>query len=74
MKQHGILVVQIYPGYVQTNISANAMTGAGDKFGKTDYNIANGIRIEYCCNQIMKAISRKRTELIVGGIDVNLLT
>lgn len=73
MKQHGIQVVQIYPGYVRTNISNNAMTGTGEKFGKIDSNIANGMRVEDCCEQIMKAIVLKRTEVIIGGLQFQIL-
>jgi NAD(P)-dependent dehydrogenase (short-subunit alcohol dehydrogenase family) len=29
VKKHGINVTQIYPAYVQTNISKNAATGSG---------------------------------------------
>ena len=29
VKQHGVQVVQVYPGYVRTNISNNAVTGDG---------------------------------------------
>ena len=42
VKHLGIKVIQVYPGYVKTNISLNAMTGKGDKFGKVDSNINKG--------------------------------
>jgi hypothetical protein len=32
------------PGYIKTNISINALaSGAGEKFGKTDTNIDEGM-------------------------------
>jgi len=34
VKPHGIHVCNIYPNYIQTNISKNAMLGTGEKFGK----------------------------------------
>ena len=41
---YGIRVCNIMPGYIQTNISKNAMgAGAGEKFGKTDTNIESGM-------------------------------
>ena len=48
VKQYGIDVIQIYPGYVSTNISNNAMTGKGEAFGKKDSNIASGLSVEIC--------------------------
>lgn len=38
-REHGIEVTQVYPSYVRTNISKNALTGDGQTFGKTDENI-----------------------------------
>ncbi len=73
VKQHGIDVVQLYPGYVQTNISSNALTGQGSKFGKTDTNIANGMKVEECCMWIMKAVALKRTELVIGNLVLQIL-
>ncbi len=73
VKQFGVNVLNIYPGYVQTNISKNAVTGQGDSFGKLDSNIAKGMTVEQCVDQILKAITLKRTEMIIGGLDVQLL-
>ena len=66
MKPYGIDVINIYPDYVQTNISSNAMTGAGTKFGKLDSNIAKGITVQSCVTQILKAMAIKKIEFIVG--------
>ena len=66
MKPYGIDVINIYPDYVQTNISSNAMTGDGQKFGKLDSNIAKGITVQNCVTQILKAMAIKKIELIVG--------
>lgn len=68
VKQHGVQVVQVYPGYVRTNISNNAVVGGGEKFGKIDSNIANGMKVQDCCEQIMKAIALRRTEVVIGSL------
>ena len=50
VKPFGIDVIQIYPGYVNTNLSNNAFTGTGEAFGKKDPNTASGISVEDCVN------------------------
>ena len=50
VKGDGIHVLQIYPGYVSTNISKNAMTGNGEKFGKLDSNIKSGLSASKAAN------------------------
>ena len=50
VKSFGIDVIQIYPSYISTNISSNAMTGTGERFAKKDSNIASGIPVSDCAN------------------------
>ena len=69
----GIHVLQVYPGYVQTSISENAVTGSGKKFGKTDINTKNGMKVEDCCEEILKALNLKRTEVMIGNLSVHLI-
>jgi len=65
--QHGISVTQVYPAYVQTNISKNAATGnAGESFGKVDENIGSGMPVEKAVDIIAKAIYMRRHEVLVG--------
>ncbi len=47
--QYGISVEIVSPGYIQTNISKNAVQGDGQSFGKTDSNIAKGMSVEEAC-------------------------
>jgi dehydrogenase/reductase SDR family protein 7B len=69
----GVQVLQVYPGYVQTNISLNAMTGSGEKFGKVDSNIKEGMSVEACCEQIVKAIGLGYTEMMIGPLAIQVL-
>lgn len=73
VKRDGIHVLQVYPGYVQTNISSNAIIGDGSQFGKVDSNIKSGMPCAEAALQIIKALCLKRTEFIVGGLMVQLL-
>lgn len=65
--EKNISVTQIYPMYVRTNISKNALVGKGENFGKTDTNIENGLTVEEACEDMIKAIYLKRFQLIVGS-------
>ena len=64
VKGDGIHVLNIYPSYIQTNVSANAMLGSGETFGKTDSNIGKGMPVAECSLKCMKAMHLKRTEFI----------
>jgi hypothetical protein len=56
----------VYPAYVATNISKNAVTGSGESFGKVDENIEQGIPVEVAVEIILKAVYMGRNEIIVG--------
>jgi dehydrogenase/reductase SDR family protein 7B len=68
VQPHGITVHQIYPAYVRTNISQNAMTGTGETFSKLDGNIAKGIPVDKCTREIMRALHHSQDELIIGSL------
>mmetsp|Transcript_19791 Transcript_19791/g.14225 ORF Transcript_19791/g.14225 Transcript_19791/m.14225 type:complete len:81 (+) Transcript_19791:515-757(+) len=57
VKPHNCHVLNIYPTYVQTNISRNALLGSGESFGKLDNNIKKGIPCDDAANQILKAMT-----------------
>ena len=66
-REHGIDVTQVYPSYVRTNVSINALTGDGATFGKLDADIKGGIPVEMCVDYILKAMTLKIAELTIGG-------
>eukprot|EP00343_Euplotes_focardii_P006362 CAMPEP_0205808644 /NCGR_PEP_ID=MMETSP0205-20121125/12645_1 /ASSEMBLY_ACC=CAM_ASM_000278 /TAXON_ID=36767 /ORGANISM="Euplotes focardii, Strain TN1" /LENGTH=101 /DNA_ID=CAMNT_0053084623 /DNA_START=374 /DNA_END=679 /DNA_ORIENTATION=+ len=46
-KPENIHSMVAHPGYIQTNVSQNALVGDGTQnFGKTDSNIKNGLPVE----------------------------
>jgi short-subunit dehydrogenase len=73
VKHLGVKVIQIYPGYVKTNISLNAMTSTGEKFGKVDSNIDKGQPVDEACMDILKAMHLGRTEVMIGDLKTQLL-
>ncbi|XOV79799.1 MAG: SDR family oxidoreductase [Aestuariibacter sp.] len=65
-EQNGLTVLNVCPGFVQTNISRNALTADGSRFGEMAESIANGISVEQCTSAIIKAIKKEQREIIIG--------
>jgi short-subunit dehydrogenase len=55
------------PGFVKTNVSINALTATGEALNKMDDAQVNGISAEQCARQIIKAIEKKKNEVLIGG-------
>ncbi len=62
-----IAVTLICPGFVATEISKNALTGDGSKQEKMDKATANGINPDRFAKLMLKAISKKKEEVYIGG-------
>ncbi len=67
MFDHNIGVTVICPGYIKTDISKNALSADGSKYGIMDNNQMNGLSAESCAKQIFKAISKNKNEVYIGG-------
>ena len=63
---HNIRVTNILPGSIRTNVSRNALTKEGDKRGKSDSVIDNGMEPAECARQILEAVENNVPELIVA--------
>jgi dehydrogenase/reductase SDR family member 7B len=73
VRQHGIGITNIYPEFVKTNISRNAVLGGGQAFGKTDSNHLTGIEVDYAADFILRSIYLKYDEVILGRILYHIL-
>lgn len=62
-----IRVVMVCPGFVNTNISVNALEKDGTRHGKLDPGQAGGISAEKAAKVIVKAIYKRKPEVLVGG-------
>ena len=62
-----IKVTIICPGYVNTNVSKNALTADGSKFEELDEATANGLSPEEFANKALKVISKQKREVIIAG-------
>lgn len=57
----------VCPGFIQTNVSKNALTGTGEKLGTMDTATENGLTADDCANQIVAAIKAEKEEVVIGG-------
>lgn len=57
----------ICPGFIQTNVAKNALTGDGSALQKEDAATENGMPVEKCAAQIITAIKKNRFETYIGG-------
>ena len=67
LNQQNIKVTIICPGYVQTQISMNALTGSGAPQQKMDTTTANGLRVDDFARKALRAIAKERNEVYLGG-------
>jgi len=65
----GIKVTLVCPGYVLTQVSANALGARGEKHGRTDATHERGISAERCAAATLRAIARGKEEIAVGGLE-----
>lgn len=70
LSQTGVQVHVVCPGSVATEVSRNALTGAGERRGKSDKAIDNGIPPTDAAKAIVEAMATGQREIIVArGIE-----
>ena len=62
-----IAVTLICPGYVNTNVSINALTADGSPQNTLDKATAGGLSPEYVARRMLKVIKKKKQEVVIGG-------
>jgi len=65
--QDNIAVTLVCPGFVNTNVSKNALTGNGTPQQKMDVATANGMDPRHFARLMAKAIKRKKEEVYIAG-------
>ena len=71
LHSQGIQVTVACPGWVQTQISINALNEVGVSVGKMEPRIATGISPERCAREFLRAIETGKDEVIIGrGVSV----
>jgi len=69
-EKDGIKVTLICPGFVDTNIARNALTGDGSEQGTDDIENKNGLPVALFAKKMISAIERKKFEAYMGGKEV----
>ena len=62
-----IKVILICPGFVNTNVSINALTGQGEQQGTKDKATANGLNPTFFAKKAIKSIYKEKQEVVIGG-------
>lgn len=62
---HGIAVTVIYPGVVATEIRRHGLRGDGQPAGASGLDEANAMPVDVCARKIVKAVLRRRRELVM---------
>lgn len=62
-----VKILLVCPGFIQTNVSQNALTDTGEKLGSMDKATANGLTADECALQIISAIKNEREEIVVAN-------
>ncbi len=68
MKETGIKVTMVCPGYIKTDISKNALTGSGAAQGTMDDAQRNGMDVYKMVDKVLAAVAAEKEEIHIGGL------
>ena len=68
LSEDGVDVVVISPGYVNTDLSRNALTNSGESYGQLDKNTEHGYSAEYVAHKVIETMVKKKKELILAPL------
>ncbi|NXA38365.1 DRS7B reductase, partial [Eudromia elegans] len=72
VEQYDIDVTVISPGYIQTNLSLNALRGDGSRYGVMDKATAEGQTAAEVAQAVLSAVGHKKKEVLVAGLAPSL--
>ncbi|WP_299274989.1 SDR family oxidoreductase [uncultured Psychroserpens sp.] len=64
-----VKVTMICPGFVNTNVARNALTGDGSKQGYQDDMTENGLDVDVFVQKMIKAIRKEKYEAYIGKFE-----
>lgn len=67
MERYQIPVTVISPGYIRTNLSLNAVTGDGSKYGVLDKSTATGRDPTEVAQAVLQAVRHKSKDVVLAG-------
>lgn len=65
----GISISILIPGIIQTEITAHAVMGQGENYGKVETAFKKAYPIEKAIREMIRAISKQKEEFYVGGME-----
>ena len=65
--EQGVGVSVIFPGFIKTNVSFNALNGAGKPQGYQDEAIENGLEADEFAEIVVRSLQRGEEYIVVGG-------
>ncbi|XP_014277322.1 dehydrogenase/reductase SDR family protein 7-like [Halyomorpha halys] len=68
VSKDGINVTVINPGYIKTNLSVNAITGSGNKYGVMDETTSSGYEANEAAEKIYYSIAREDKEFTLAPL------
>uniref|UniRef100_A0A8D2AVH8 Dehydrogenase/reductase SDR family member 7B n=1 Tax=Sciurus vulgaris TaxID=55149 RepID=A0A8D2AVH8_SCIVU len=68
MEQDEIQVTVISPGYIHTNLSVNAITADGSRYGAIDKNTAQGRSPAEVAQDVLAAVGKKKKDVILADL------
>lgn len=65
----GVGITIIIPGIIQTQITAHALDGQGELFGRVEKTFQKAYPVERAAQRIMSAVLKEKEEVFVGGME-----
>lgn len=72
MYEHNVAVTLLCPGFIKTNISKNALTGDGSKFGEMGDAHSKAMTADEMVEKVMPKIKSRKEEIYVTGFKEGL--
>ena len=72
--KNNISVTIAYPGKINTPISMSALGKDGNAHGEMDHNQATGMPVDQCVSILLKAVDKKKKEILIGNKEINAVT
>ncbi|GAB0094625.1 Dehydrogenase/reductase SDR family protein 7-like [Sergentomyia squamirostris] len=66
--EHNVRVTTVSPGYINTALSINALTGSGTTYGKMDPSTASGANPDDMALDILRCVLRDEKDVILASI------
>ncbi|KAI0236225.1 Dehydrogenase/reductase SDR family protein 7-like [Lamellibrachia satsuma] len=65
---YSIGVSVVSPGYIQTDLSVNAVTSTGDRNAVMDAATTSGMTPQYVASRILQAVARRQNDVVVAPL------